>query len=83
VTRVLPAGEVLDAALATARKLAERPAASVNATRMLMRRTTQAAVDDAVATEAGHFLSLMHSPAAKEAFAAFLEKRKPDFSRVG
>jgi enoyl-CoA hydratase/carnithine racemase len=83
VTRVLPAAEVLDAAMATARKLAERPATSVLMTKQLMRRTLQSTIDSVVSEEAGHFLALMHSPAAKEAFAAFFEKRKPDFSKAG
>jgi enoyl-CoA hydratase/carnithine racemase len=82
VTRVLPAAEVLDAALATARKLAERPALSVQMTKKLMRRALQSTIDSTVSEEAGHFLALMHSPAAKEAFAAFFEKRKPDFGKV-
>jgi enoyl-CoA hydratase/carnithine racemase len=83
VTRVLPAGEVLEAALATARKIAERPPMSVHMTKMLMKRQLQSTIDSVVSEEAGHFLALMHSPAAKEAFAAYFEKRKPDFSRVG
>lgn len=83
VTRVLPAAEVVDAAMATARKLAERPATSVLMTKRLMRRTLQSTIDSVVSEEAGHFLALMHSPAAKEAFAAFFEKRKPDFSKAG
>jgi enoyl-CoA hydratase/carnithine racemase len=83
VTRVLPAAEVLDAALATARKLVDRPAESVLTTKMLMRRALQANIDDAIVTEAGHFVALTQGPAAKEAFAAFFEKRKPDFSKLG
>lgn len=83
VSRVLPAGEVLEAALGTARRIAERPAEAVQASKRLMKRSHQAAIDRIVVEEAEAFLALMHKPAAKEAFAAFLEKRKPDFSKFG
>jgi enoyl-CoA hydratase/carnithine racemase len=83
VSRVLPAADVLDAALATARKLAARPAEAVQTSKRLMKRSHQALVDGLVVEEAEAFLALMHKPAAKEAFAAFLEKRKPDFSKAG
>jgi hypothetical protein len=33
--------------------------------------------------EGGHFRAMLVEPAAKEAFTAFFEKRKPDFSRFG
>ncbi|MBC7168303.1 MAG: enoyl-CoA hydratase, partial [Phenylobacterium sp.] len=33
--------------------------------------------------EGRHFSDQLKSPEAKEAFAAFAEKRKPDFSKVG
>ena len=31
--------------------------------------------------EIGHYGELLGAPAAKEAFTAFFEKRKPDFSK--
>ena len=39
------------------------------------------AIEQAMATESGHFGALLASPEAKEAFAAFFEKRAPDFSK--
>jgi enoyl-CoA hydratase/carnithine racemase len=32
--------------------------------------------------EAGHFGRMLREPAAREAFGAFMEKRKPDFSKL-
>jgi 1,4-dihydroxy-2-naphthoyl-CoA synthase len=32
--------------------------------------------------EAASFGRMLHEPAAKEAFSAFMEKRKPDFSKL-
>jgi enoyl-CoA hydratase/carnithine racemase len=32
--------------------------------------------------EGASFARLLHEPAAREAFTAFMEKRKPDFSKI-
>jgi predicted dehydrogenase len=39
-------------------------------------------VADRMAQEGRHFASQLQSPEAHEAFAAFMERRKPDFSKV-
>lgn len=74
----LPAGEVQVRARAAAEQIAARPPAAVAITKALM-RDAQAYLDR-IAEEGGHFTSQLRSPEAKEAFAAFAEKRKPDFS---
>jgi enoyl-CoA hydratase/carnithine racemase len=38
-------------------------------------------VSTQMAKEAGFFASMLTAPEAKEAFTAFFEKRKPDFSQ--
>lgn len=81
LSAVLPDAEVLAHATAQARKLASKPAAAVRLTKQLMRRCTQAQVADAIREESEQFQCRLESPEAKEAFSAFLEKRKPDFSR--
>jgi enoyl-CoA hydratase/carnithine racemase len=35
-----------------------------------------------MADEGATFARMLQEPAAREAFAAFMEKRKPDFSRM-
>jgi enoyl-CoA hydratase/carnithine racemase len=35
-----------------------------------------------MAAEGEMFRRMLHEPAAKEAFAAFFEKRRPDFAKV-
>jgi enoyl-CoA hydratase/carnithine racemase len=75
--------ELMDAALASARKLASQPAASLRATKMLMKKAHAALVSQAMQDEGVVFQKQLASPEAKEAFSAFLEKRKPDFSRFG
>ena len=77
---VLPAGEVVR----HARRMAERfnglPPGAVRESKRLMRRATQAAVLEAIEAEAVVFRQRLASPEATEAFSAFFQKRKPDFS---
>lgn len=80
VNTVFPDGELLQQALAMARRLAQRPPASVRLTKALLKRGGQRAVAETIAEEGRHFLQRLSSPEAQEAFAAFFEKRKPDFS---
>lgn len=83
VNRVLPAAEVVPAAMATAARLAARPSSSVRTTKRLMRGWQAAMVRQALEEEGRTFVAMLSSPEAKEAFGAFLEKRKPDFSKFG
>jgi len=81
VNAIVPAKELLDAALAAAAKLAQKPAASLRATKALMRESYASGTAYALASEARVFVERLTSPEAKEAFSAFLEKRKPDFGQ--
>jgi enoyl-CoA hydratase/carnithine racemase len=49
---------------------------------MLLRRWPLAAVQQAMREEAAAFAQLLHGPEAREAMAAFIEKRPPDFSKL-
>jgi enoyl-CoA hydratase/carnithine racemase len=82
VTQVLPAAEALPAAQAAAAKLARLPGKSVRVTKELLKRTRAKPIEDQIKAEATHFAAMLNEPAAKEAFSAFLEKRKPDFSKL-
>jgi enoyl-CoA hydratase/carnithine racemase len=77
---VLPAGEVL----AHARRVAERfnalPPGAVRDTKKLMRQHSRQQVLAAIAAEGEVFGTRLSSPEAREAFSAFFQKRKPDFS---
>jgi len=81
VTAVVPEAELLGTARAAARELAELPPASVRLTKELMRRPSAEAVAAQMEEEARLFAERLESPEAREAFTAFLEKRKPDFTR--
>lgn len=81
VNAVLPDGQVLAHALERCRKLITQPAASLRLTKQLMKRAQQALIRETMSIEAEIFRQRLASPEAKEAFAAFFEKRKPDFSK--
>lgn len=78
---VLPAGEVV----AHARRVAERfnslPPSAVRDTKQLMRAGQGEAVMKTIEHEGRVFAERLRSPEAREAFQAFFEKRKPDFSK--
>ncbi|HSV44196.1 MAG TPA: enoyl-CoA hydratase [Ramlibacter sp.] len=82
VNRVVPPTEANGAAQAVARKLAAKPLSALVETKRLMKKGQQQLVLQQIADEAQSFGRMLSEPAAKEAFGAFLEKRKPDFSRV-
>ena len=77
---VLPDAQVLDHAIERCRKLTTQPAASLRLTKQLMKRAQNALIQETMNAEAGVFRERLVSPEAKEAFAAFFDKRKPDFS---
>ena len=81
VNRVVPPTEVNGYAQAQARKLAAKPLTSLIATKRLMKGDTQAVLQK-MDEEGQSFGRMLREPAAKEAFGAFMEKRKPDFSNL-
>ena len=82
VNRVVPPTEVNGYAQAQARKLAAKPLTSLIATKRLMKGGDQQAVLQKMDEEGQDFGRMLREPAAKEAFGAFMEKRKPDFSKL-
>lgn len=82
VTRVVADAEVLEIATATADKLAAKPAGALRTHKRLLKRTSLGSLQDAVAAEAGEFIERVRSAEAKEAFAAFFEKRAPNFQKA-
>jgi enoyl-CoA hydratase/carnithine racemase len=82
VNRVVPPTEANGIAQAQARKLAAKPLTSLVETKRLLKKGQMAQVLERIDEEAQSFGRLLQAPAAKEAFTAFMEKRKPDFSQV-
>jgi enoyl-CoA hydratase/carnithine racemase len=82
VNRVLPPSEVTGYAQSVARKLAAKPLASLVETKRLMKKGNAALVMATMAEEGASFGRMLGEPAAKEAFGAFMERRKPDVSKL-
>jgi enoyl-CoA hydratase/carnithine racemase len=82
VNRLVPPTEVNGYAQTQARKLAAKPLSSLIATKRLMKGGDQQAVLQKMDEEGQSFGRMLREPAAKEAFGAFMEKRKPDFSKL-
>jgi enoyl-CoA hydratase/carnithine racemase len=82
VNKVLPPTEVKAYTQQVARKLAAKPLSSLVETKRLMKGAQQAQVLQRIAEEGAIFARMLREPAAREAFAAFMEKRQPDFSRL-
>jgi len=80
--RVVPPTEANAYAAAQAKKLAGKPLSSLVETKRLMKKGQQQMVLQQMADEGESFGRMLREPAAKEAFTAFMEKRKPDFSKV-
>lgn len=82
VSRIVPPTEVNALAQQQAKKLAAKPLKSLIETKRLMRMGQASQVAKQMSEEATVFGRMLTEPAAREAFSAFMEKRKPDFSKV-
>ena len=78
---VLPASEVANHARRVAERFNALPPGAVRDTKRLMRHAGREATLRAMQTEGEIFSSRLRSPEATEAFQAFFQKRKPDFSK--
>lgn len=81
VNRILPPDEVLGYALKQAGRFNNLPPTSVRETKRLMKAGWKSITEKIIADEAQTFSRMLKSAEAKEAFSAFFERRKPDFSR--
>jgi enoyl-CoA hydratase/carnithine racemase len=80
VNAVYPASELAAVMLGRAAVLAGKPPAAVRLIKALLKSET-ATVPARLEEEGRHFLQQLKSPEAREALEAFLQRRKPDFSR--
>jgi enoyl-CoA hydratase/carnithine racemase len=81
VNRILPPAEVLPYARKQAARFTALPPASVRETKRLMKAGWKAAMEQVLRDEAETFNRMLVGAEAKEAFNAFLERRKPDFTK--
>ena len=78
---VLPAAEVVNHARRIAERFNALPPGAVRDTKKLMRRARAQGALETIGVEGKVFAERLQSPEAKEAFSAFFQKRKPDFSK--
>jgi enoyl-CoA hydratase/carnithine racemase len=80
---VLPTGEVVNHARRIAERFNALPPGAVRATKKLLRRASTEDILKTIGIESELFAQRLRSPEATEAFQAFFQKRKPDFSKFG
>jgi enoyl-CoA hydratase/carnithine racemase len=78
---VLPASEVLNHARRVAERFNHLPPGAVREAKQLMRAPQREVIMQTIRTEGALFGKRLRSPEAMEAFQAFFQKRKPDFSK--
>jgi enoyl-CoA hydratase/carnithine racemase len=81
VTQVISDRDVLARATETAGRLAAKSAGALQASKRLMKQPFREQIEAAMKAENKEFSAQVRSEDAKEALTAFLEKRKPDFTR--
>ncbi|WDI30248.1 enoyl-CoA hydratase [Hyphococcus flavus] len=82
VNEVVAADALEEAALGAARSIAEKAPEAVRLTKQLMKGGREEVLER-MKEEGEHFAAQLQSAEFREAGAAFLQKRKPDFSNIG
>jgi enoyl-CoA hydratase/carnithine racemase len=82
VTQVVSDQNLLATATETAQKLAAKSAGALQASKRLMRLSVREQIQAAIKAENEAFSAQVRSEDAKEAFAAFLDKRRADFAKT-
>jgi enoyl-CoA hydratase/carnithine racemase len=80
VNSILEDSQVAAYALEQARKLAAKPQSSVRLTKSMLKKTNARMIEGTIYEEARLLIERVTSPEATEAFTAFFERRKPDFT---
>lgn len=80
VNAIYPAAELTTAVQEKAAAIAAKPPASLRMTKALLKREAES-VAARMAQEGQYFAQQLKSPEAREAMEAFMQRRKPDFSR--
>jgi enoyl-CoA hydratase/carnithine racemase len=82
VTKVVSDQNLLATAAETAKRLAAKPAGALQASKRLLKRSVREQIKAAMKAENEEFSVQVRSEDAREAFAAFLGKRPPNFNRT-
>ena len=82
INRIVPPAECNALAQRQAQKLVAKPLSAIMETKRLMKKGNAGMVAERMAEEGTSFGRMLGEPAAREAFTAFMDKRKPDFSAL-
>jgi len=80
VSRIVPAGDLMDEARATAKKIAAMPRAAAMLTKEMVNAAYETTLSQGVMFERRLFHSLFATEDQKEGMEAFVEKRQPHFN---
>jgi enoyl-CoA hydratase/carnithine racemase len=83
INKVFPKSKLIDKATIIAEQLAERPPIALRSTKMLMKMHHKRILEKLLPEEGAEFVRRQVSSEAQEAFLAFFEGRKTDFSKFG
>lgn len=81
VNAVVPADQLLRVATEAAQALAEKPAGALQLCKQMLKKHNRTELDQVIRQEVLAFGERLNSPETAEALSAFLQKRKPDFSK--
>lgn len=81
VNAVFSAGELEQQVMSVARKIVLQPPNAIRITKKLIKAAMLDRITAATARENEYFMPMLKGAEAREAFSAFMEKRKADFSR--
>ena len=82
VSRIIPADELIDEAVATASKIAEKGAIAVMATKESVNRAYETTLSEGVRFERRLFHALFSTADQAEGMEAFIDKRQPTFKNT-
>jgi enoyl-CoA hydratase/carnithine racemase len=82
VNKVVPAADLDAFVHGRAAALAAKPAGALRSTKQLLRQARSHTVGERMDEEGALFAAALRSAEAREVMTAFMEKRKPDFSRI-
>ncbi|MFW9987323.1 MAG: enoyl-CoA hydratase [Candidatus Odinarchaeota archaeon] len=81
VNKIFPKEELIEKVVNIAKLMAQKPPKALRSTKELINKYHKEILEKVKPEEAMEFRRRLLSPEAQEAFAAFVEKRKPDFSQ--
>jgi len=81
VNKIFPESELIKEVVLLAEKLAEKPPEALRQIKAYIKKYYTGVLEKLMPEEGAEFVRRQKSPEAQEAFKAFFEKRKPDFSQ--